>query len=45
VRPVAHTGAISIVFRFFAGKSERKNLLGVWAEVRKILKLILIKVV
>jgi len=44
VRHVAHTGAIRIVFRFFVGKSERKNLLHVWAEVREILKLILINV-
>jgi hypothetical protein len=45
VRPVAQTGAIKIVFKFFVVKSERKKLPVVWAEIRETLKLILINVV
>jgi hypothetical protein len=45
VRPVAHTRAIGIVFKFFVVKSERKNLQDIWAEISEILKLILINVV
>jgi len=45
LRSVAHKGAIRIVFRFFVVKSERKNLLDVWAEIRETLKLILINLV
>ena len=45
LRPLAHTGAVRIVFKFFVGKSERNNLPDVWAEIRETLKLILIDVV